>query len=305
MLDRLTSLAPDQFKSQTLEVSKDGSAVQDLKPVEMIDKIGFEGISDHFGWFAHDGPRPEAEEIEDEVTAMMSVFEPDNALPEEFKTPNSLSLSERARKFREIKDIITQYAKEDLGLFGRLQDVIDLEFQAQTFFEKINGRIDHTFGALDEYIRNGPTEGSSEVYDIEDCAKTLKGFVRSIGVYYQQQEEDGDGTKDIGSRAAAALLKILHGVTGRNYDAYATITWGSIPPEDPRQNNLFVNLVGPSDEGQFFVLDVLRLIPYEDVVRNHWEMLLSLGEQLRRQGTPAAFLGLFHSIITENRKRAG
>jgi hypothetical protein len=125
--------------------------------------------------------------------------------------------------------------------------------------------------------------------------------VKAIGDYYHQQED----SEDVATRAAAALINILDGVTSRNFDAYANITWDGIPPENPEQMNLFIALIGTPNEGKgLFVLETLASLPHDAFLRNHWGNLSSISERLSPQWTPRPFLEAFRAIMTESRKRA-
>ena len=303
MIDQLTAGAPEKIKSQTLNLAIDGSSVHNMKPARMIDHMhGLGIVAKELDWVLHEGPIPEVDEIEDDIAEILSVFDPDDALPSEFKSPESPYLSEEARKFREFKDLFVSYASDNLGLYNRLQTVIDPAFQAEAFFKKINERITGTFKALEEYIDHGPTAASSEAYDVVTCADKLKHLVGAIDQYYHQQE-DGE---DVATKAAAALINILDGVTSRNFDAYANITWDGIPPEHPEQMNLFVALIGAPAAGDgLFVLDALESLPHDAFLRNHWGILRSIrDDRLLPQWTPQPYLEAFHAIMTENRKRA-
>lgn len=312
MLDQLASKASQKIKGQTLEVTANGSSIQDKEPAEIIDNATLERVADSLDWVLHEGPIPEDEEIEDEIAEMLSVFEPSGALPSEFKNADGFQ-SERSRKYSAFKDLLTElfteHGTKNLGLLNRFQAVIDPEFQAQVFFEKINYRVAHCFEALDEYISHGSTAAHSEAHDVPTCARKLKGIVKAVDEYYHQQKNNGLDTTEIAPRAAAALISILDGVVRRNLDAYANITWEGIPPEDPEENNLFVCCIGaPSDRDGLFVLDALRNLPTDDILRNHWESLSGIKARLNPQWTPRPFMHAFCAFIsddsTEGRKRA-
>ncbi|KAH7132022.1 hypothetical protein B0J11DRAFT_214029 [Dendryphion nanum] len=305
MLDQLAQGVPDNIKSQALELSIDGSSVQSIQPSDIIDKISLAKVAKGLHWVRFDDPIPDDEDIEDEIAEMLSVFEPSDALPSEFKSPESPFPSERARRFREFKNIFTQFATQNLGLYGRLQELIDPVFQTQVFFDKINDRVTRAFKALDEYISNGPTDARFESYDVVTCATKLKGLVNAIDDYYHQQVENGHEAKEVAIRAATTLINILDEVTNRNCDAYANITWDGIPPTDAKQNNLFVCLIeSPGEEDGNFVLDALKNLPQEFVLRRHWEVLSNIGDKLAPQWTPTEYLNVFRALTTESRKRA-
>ncbi|KAF2280947.1 uncharacterized protein EI97DRAFT_367104 [Westerdykella ornata] len=318
MLDQLASTASQKIREQTLEIAPDGALIQNREPASIIKNATLERVAENLDWEVHDGPVPDDEDIEEEVAAMLSVFEPTEALPVEFRAPGGAFLSERSRKYREFRDLITSLFTEqpskNLGLFNKLQSIIDPDFQTHVFFEKINNRIVHTFKALDEYIAHGST-APSEAYDVPTCARKLKYLVQAIDDYYEQQEQNGFDMGDISRRAAAALVTILKGVVDRNQDAYAGITWDGVPPEDETESNLFVNLIGApvhdgdEDEEGLFVLDVLKKLPIEGILRSHWELLSATRAGLKPQWTPQRFLESFREIVGEGetlgRKRAG
>lgn len=309
MLDQLASGASEKIKDQTLEVAADGSSIHDRDPAEILDNATLEKVANNLDWVIHEGPVPDDEDIEDEIAEMLSVFEPSEALPSEFKSSEELGLSERSRKFREFKDafteFFTEYSTKNLGLLNRLQAIIDPEFQDQVFFEKINARVKRAFHALDEYIAHGPTAAASEAHNVPICARQLKAVVKAIHDYCQKQQENGLGTASLALRASSALIRILVEVVGRNYNAYANITWDIIPPKDPEENNLFVSLVGaPAEDDGLFILDTLRQFPSDLVLRNHWEALSDINSQMHPGSTPPAFLEIFRAITAEGRKRA-
>lgn len=323
MLDKLAQGAPANVRSQTLQMAVDGSTLHTQKPSKLIDNMGIETVSHALDWPLRYGQSPNPKDIEYEITEMLSVFEPSDALPAESKDPAACP-SERSRKFREFRDLFSQYATANLGMYLRMQAVITPDFQAQVFFEKIKDRTARVFKALDMYMAQGPTvDARTERYDVPTCADKLRGLVKAINDYYHQQierhdpdsdsdsdsdsEDEDTGTKDIAIRAATALISILEGVTERNGDAYANNTWGAIRPSNPRKNNLFVNLIGaPTGNDGLFVLDTLEALPHDHVLRNHWEALQNLYDRFTQphpEMAPLVYMNAFRSI-THSRKRA-
>ncbi|KAF2196279.1 hypothetical protein GQ43DRAFT_383685 [Delitschia confertaspora ATCC 74209] len=301
--DHLTSGAP--FNKDTVHLTDDGSTVQNVQPVTMLDRMSIEKVSEGLEWVFHDGPDIDPEDVEEEMNNLLSVFEPSGALPFEFENiSQSPTLTQRSRKYKEVSDVIIKYAAEDPGLFLTLQSIIGPTFQAHTFIDKINDRIARTFRALDEYIQHGPTDTPIESCDVVTCAAKLRELVHITAEKYQQQMEEDPGSKGVAVRAAACLISILDGVTNRNYDAYANITWGGIAPTDPTQNNLFACLIAPSNaSGELFVLDALRGFPQDDVLRNHWEILNNIGDKLVENEAPPKYLASFQNIITSERRK--
>lgn len=301
------STVPDIVKDQPLQLSTDGSTFQHVKPAEVLQKRGLEDVADDLDWAYEDEDVPEDEDdIKETVISMLSVFEPQEALPEEFKCPESPLTSERSKKFQELAALFTQYASKDPGLFLQMRDIIDSNFQSRVFFEKIENRINQTFHALDEYIEHGPTDASVDAlrFDLPTTAKKLRALVKAIDDYYERQDEDDPDSKNIAVRAAAALVRILDMVTERNVDAYEGITWG-MRPESPSENNLYHALIAtPAAGNSFFVLDALQSLPHEDVIRNHWATLQGIEEKLVQHGTPVGYMNAFRRAVHDSRKRA-
>ncbi|KAF2749953.1 hypothetical protein M011DRAFT_397520 [Sporormia fimetaria CBS 119925] len=304
MLDQLASKASQSIRDQTLELAVDGSSIQNKDPADIIKNATLERVADSLDWEFYEGPIPDDEDLQDEIGEMLSVFEPSEALPAEFKAPPNSFLSERSRKYREFKDLVsemfTEQASKNLGLLNRLQAIIDSDFQAQVFFDKVNARIDRTFQALDEYIEHGSTG-----HDVPTCAVKLKECVQVVDDYYHQQERNGLDTPALALQAASALIRMMNGVVHRNFDAYANITWDFVPPDNPTDTNLFVCLIGvPAQNNELFVLDTLRKLPPDGIVRNHWEMLADTRTRLNPRWTPQPYLDAFQAFVSESRKRA-
>jgi hypothetical protein len=253
-----------------------------------------------------DWPEDE-DDIMDEARNMLSVFEPQDALPGEFKVPESPLTSERSRKYQEFAKLFSNQMVRDPGLFLQMRDIIDPAFQRRVFFEKIDSRIARTFHALDEYIAYGPMDASPDAlrFDVPSCANQLKLLTGAISDFCSEQDENDPDTKDVVARAAAALITILDRVVDRNVNAYEHIAWGLEAPSDAIENNLFVALIGShTAETPPFVLHTLRALPQEDVLRNHWEILQDIEQKLAGFNTPADYTNAFRRVVHDSRKRA-
>lgn len=279
-----------------------------MKPAEILEAKGLGIIASDLDWTFREDDLPEnEEEMHDAITTMLSVFDPHDALPGEFKCPESPLASERSKKYQEFADSLAQYAARDPGLYLKISKIVDRDFQSRVFFDKIESRISQTFNALDEYIANGPANTSADgpKFDVPSCASVLTTLVHAIDDFYQEQINCGFESMDVAVRAAAALLTILDGVTDRNNNAYEDIQWGLEAPVNPAENNLFVALIGASATGSPpFAIDALRALPQEDIHRNHWETLLRIEQKLACPETPAEYTSAFRSVVFEKRKRA-
>ncbi|KAF1943652.1 hypothetical protein EJ02DRAFT_510797 [Clathrospora elynae] len=305
--DQIVSTVPDDV-TEPLHPSPDGSRIEDIKPAEVLDDKGLANIANDLKWVYRDEDLPEDDEdMRDAVINMLSVFEPQEALPGEFKCPESPLTSERSKKYQEFADLFTQYTTKDASLYLRVRKIIDPSFETRVFFEKIDSRIALTFIALDEYIAKGPTNASPGAlrFDVSSCAKKLTSLVKAIDEFYQLQADDDTDTSDVAVRAAAALVTILDRVTDRNVNAYEDITWGMEAPSNPVESNLYVALIGAHTDGESpFVLDALGALPQENVYRNHWETLQNIEHKLAESETPPQYINTLRNIIYENRKRA-
>jgi hypothetical protein len=279
--------------------------VRNMHPADIVDKFTLEKIAANLDWVYEGEPLPDEDEMEDEIANMLSVFEPTQALPSEFKNEEESDLTEQSRKYRELRDLLSQHAAKNPALFIQLQEIVPPVFQVQVFFEKVNHRIDRAFGALEEYIARGPTNALSEALDVQKCAERVRGLRKAIADYYDEQVENDSG-ENVAVLAAAALVKILDEVTKRDYDAYADISWGVMPPTSAEENNLAVRLIGAAVEGEeLFVLGTLLNLPQEGVLRNHYEILSDIEGRLRgTEWTPPAYMDAMRRLIHDTRKRA-
>jgi hypothetical protein len=304
--DHVISTVPDVVKDQPLHLSTDGATFQHVKPADVLQEKGLEDVAGDLDWIYDDEDMPEDEDdIKETVISMLSVFEPQEALPGEFRCPESPLTSERSKKYQELAKLFTEYATKDPGLFLQMRDIIDPNFQSRVFFEKIENRITQTFIALDEYIEHGPTDASVDAlrFDLPTTAKKLVHLVKAIGSFVEQQDEDDPDFKSVAIRSAAALVRILDLVTDRNIDAYESITWG-MRPGSPSENNLYYALIGNPAIGTSFVLNALHLLPHEDLIRNHWATLQGIEDKLAQHSAPIDYLNTFHQVVHDNRKRA-
>ncbi|EAT88728.1 hypothetical protein HBI56_041200 [Parastagonospora nodorum] len=308
LVDQILSTAPEYLDEKPVQFSPDGSTVQSTTPVDILNNKGLEGVAGDLKWVLQKEDLPEDEDdMRDEITNMLSVFEPQEALPGEFKTPESPLISERSRRYQEFAALFSEYAIRDPGLFLQVRHVIDPDFQRRVFFQKINSRIARTFHALDEYITHGSVDASPDALrlDIPNCAGQLKYLVNAIDKFCCEQDADDSDTRNIAVRAAAALITILDEVVKRNVNSYEQNPLGLEAPSDPVDNNLFVALIGSHKDGSpMFVLDSLRSLPQEDVLQSHWEVLQRIEQKLADAQTPSSYENTFRRFVHDTRKRA-
>jgi hypothetical protein len=296
-------IPPNAPKDQTIQFAEDGSSVKDKHPAEIIERVTLETIaqSKENPWvYQEEG---DEDETEVEITNMLSVFEPAQALPHEFRgdfedeDEDRPIWTEQSDKYARLKDLLVEHAARHPALFIELQGIIPPEFQVQVFFDKINQRIDRAFDALDEYIAHGPDDSSSERLDVENCATKLRTFAKRTAEFYHEQEND-TAPSNLAELAVTTLVKILDEVATRDKDAHADITWGPMPSTNPAQSNLAMYLIGATaQDGGRFIVDTLRHLPHENFGQQH-ELLRNIEESLAcAEWTPSSYLeGLRHII---------
>lgn len=150
--------------------------------MDVLNNKGLNNVASELKWVVKSEDVPEDEDdIRDEISDLLSVFEPQDALPGEFKDPESPLASERSRKYHEFAKLFADHAVRDTSLFLQVRDIIDVEFQRRVFFEKIDTRISRTFHGLDEYIAHGAGDASPNApwFDVPTCAKHLEALVSS------------------------------------------------------------------------------------------------------------------------------
>jgi hypothetical protein len=88
--------------------------------VDILNNKGLESVADDLKWVMQKGDLPkDQDEMKDEIADMLSVFEPQEALPGEFKTPESPLTSERSRKYQEFSKLSQTMRSETLESFYR------------------------------------------------------------------------------------------------------------------------------------------------------------------------------------------
>lgn len=316
---------------------RDGSLLSGRPPFELIRSIGFSVLANRHGWPIAGVPEEEEideeqdesdleesedeeDEVEEEINDMLSVFEPSGALPDEFKRDDfGADLSPRSQVYKRFGNVVKEYAVQDEGMLNRLREIIRPDFRANVFFDKMRLRAERAFGALNEYIRRGPTSPNL-TYDVVQCARVLIRLVQDIESGLDNRVRNNPRQMEAANRATAALLYILQGIANRNFDAYSGITWNRLAAvNEPVQNrNLYILLVGTpprispsqgvsrgfSPPGGLFVVDLLQRFP-RDVIKNHLEQLTIVTEKVALNGAPDAFIKALRDILTsyDSRKR--
>jgi hypothetical protein len=303
--DQLANEDPEAFRTGLVTLTTDGVSIKNQSPSKVIDNVGLEAIASHKHWVLQD----DAEDPEEEMTEILSVFEPSRLLPNEMKSapvegsPTSQKgMSPHSRIYREFTELITEYATEDIGIFYRLRQIINPGFQAEVFFEKMSDRGIECFRDLDEYLTRGPT--AIESCDIPTTADRLRNLVDGIEVgYCERVSESESPSKSAAVKAVAALIDILEGVVDRNRD----LTWNRLGDDDePTQaRSLFGYLIGaPPDTNtnSYFVLDVLKDFP-QDIVGPQKDRLSSIHAKLVSSNAPPPYMALFRKILSQESKK--
>ncbi|KAF2810164.1 uncharacterized protein BDZ99DRAFT_462762 [Mytilinidion resinicola] len=302
--DQLANEDPETFRSGLIPLTADGSKIKNQPPSKVIDDIGLEEIAERKDWVLQD----DAEDPEEEMTEMLSVFEPSRALANEMKevsgqgSPAShKSISPHSRIYKEFTNLITEYATEDIGMLYRIREIITPGFQAEVFFEKMSDRATESFREIDETLTRGATAIDS--CDIPTIAERLKRLVKGIEEGYSERVSGSESpSKQAAIKAAAALIDILEGVVDRNQD----MAWTRLGNDDEpiQARNIFAYLIGaPLDSSSHFVLDVLKDLPQDVVVEYQKSRLDSIRAKLIASNAPPAYMNLFRKIISQESKK--
>lgn len=252
------------------------------------------------------------EEDDEEIRArrsrrLLSIFEPNDALPEEYEEMFSddmdsprISITKRrlndyeegkSRSFKELGTIISERASLSKKFTRQIERAIPGDLSNTEYLKKLGRRVEDLFEELEAHIEQGPS--ASGATDVENCAESLVEIVDRVHRVHQQHIRGRSPNASV--EATKLLLVILDRVLRSNQDAYANISWTRprVANEPVQQRNLYANLIGAPQREGLFVLDVLGEVVTRDI-RNQFQAQLARIYTLTQQNrAPAAFVTFF------------
>lgn len=238
---------------------------------------------------------------------LLSIFEPNDALPEEYEEMFSESMNSprisitkrrlndyeesKSRSFKELGTIVSERASTSKKFSGQIERAIPRDLSNTEYLKKLGRRVDDLFEELEAHIEQGPS--ASGATDVESCAESLVEIVDRIHRVHQQHIRGRSPRASV--EATKLLLVILDRVLRSNQDAYANVSWTRprVANEPVQRRNLYANLIGAPQREGLFVLDVLGEIVYQDIRHQFQTQLARIYALLQQNGAPAAFVDFF------------
>ncbi|KAF2084211.1 hypothetical protein K490DRAFT_59792 [Saccharata proteae CBS 121410] len=296
-----------------LKLVADGRTIHGRTVPDLITSLADEGapaaglrdLADVHDWVLR--PQSAAEEdFEEQLQDLISVFEPNNALPEELWREDfarGLGKNSPSRVYKEFAEIVTTYAQKDYSLQHRLQETITPEFRALVFFKKLQDRQAQVFQALEEYKKHAPEVSSIPAHDVATCAEKLQQIVAQLKEGYEDRVKGKLENSQAASFGAGVLIEILRKVVERNKNAYEGISWNRIEDlsETAQDNNLYVRLIGsPVNTRGPFLLQALKNVPRGALDQfDHRESLVDIKRKLESYNAPQAYVMLLGEITRD------
>ncbi|KAK4992619.1 hypothetical protein LTR50_000953 [Elasticomyces elasticus] len=275
--------------TSSFRLSRNGASVsagRDTRSAfELVHSKGLGAIAARNGWQVQDTGR---DQRNSELVDMLSVFDPDNALPHEYDEMEDMdNRSERSLLYKRFGDLITELCLDDPTAFARIRQILTDEMCTTIHLEKVRERIFRTFNQLDAFISRGPSDSAKSV---PDTADTLYDIVETIDDLLKSRPAQPSRTLRNGT--ASILLHLLEEVNERNVDAYERVQWSRRPSSNEAavDRNLWLRLIGRPSPGKApFAVTVLQDLP-RDVFQDRREQLDRIERRLAELGAPDRYI---------------
>ena len=239
-----------------------------------VASLGLDELTKRLGWPPQQNDPPSFDARRDQVQDMMSVFESNDVLPEEYKTEVFASLTDVPLSGQEcyvpgeLERTVINLAMNDDAVFRALREAVSLARCALVYIGKLRSRAQSAINRLDAYVTDGPSIDGQPPTDVVWCARTLRTLVLQIS---KSLNSRAPLPGEVLTKAAGFLVELLQHICTRNVDVYEDIDWERNAPgnESKAERNLYVHLIGnpppssdPSTAKQVnFVIDILRDLP--------------------------------------------
>ncbi|KAI9800603.1 MAG: hypothetical protein M1833_003261 [Piccolia ochrophora] len=313
--DQLVQTSLDDSLEGPAHLQDNGSSTTGDSPYAQISNRGLRTIAHELGWRFRSHSGQAVDELafprKDQVRDILSTFDPDGALPEEYLTDvyeDISSESVRSEDFPStdtLEATIFRLATYDEAFFRPLREAVDVDHCAIIYFGRLADRADSVFARLNDIVKGNRTTSPT----VASCAKYLRRTVTATRKNVEMRAPLNDKAK---SKAFYLLLSILNKVCDSNVDAYASFSPSHTIPTDKFDRNLFEKLIGsgatarnedpPSprfsdrDEGHFIIDALWDLKP---VARDYSDMLGETLEKLTEQRASDAYTAALARFIEQ------
>lgn len=276
---------------------------------EHVASVGLDELTKHLGWPPEQHDPPSFDVRRNQVQDMLSVFDSNGLLPEEYKTDVFANITDVPLSGQEcyapgdlVRTVINLAINDD-AVFRALREAISPSRCALVYIGKLRSRAQSAISRLDAYVSDGSSNKDQEPADVAWCATTLRALVLQTSKTLNSR---APLPAEVLTKAAGFLVELLQHICTRNEDVYEDIDWERDAPENESEadRNLYLHLIGnpppssdPSTQQQAnFVIDTLRDFPPASV-RHFTERLEAVAETITQNGASEGYLHALGQLI--------
>lgn len=285
------------YADTTLPVlTSDGSVEHSSSAFEYVAGLGLDELTNSLGWPPQQHDPPAFDVRRNQVQDMLSVFDSNGVLPEDYQPDVFASITDAPLSGQEcyvpgeLERSVINLAMNDDAVFRALREAIPPARCALVYIGKLRSRAQSAINRLDAYVADGSSLTDQPPTDVPWCARTLRSLVSQTS---QCLNSRAPLSAEVLTKAAGFLVELLQHICTRNEDVYEDIDWERNAPghESEADRNLYVHLIGnppPSSDQSTrvqanFVIDVLRDFPPPSV-RQFTERLEAVFETVVQNG---------------------
>ncbi|PYH43384.1 uncharacterized protein BP01DRAFT_393481 [Aspergillus saccharolyticus JOP 1030-1] len=232
------------------------------------------------------------------VRDIMSAF--DSAiLPEDFRPdlvnddPRQSRTPEQCVVQGDLEATLFRLAVHVDAVYASLCKAMPIGACTAIYYDKVQQKLRILLADFDRYCQTGQLPKGVDFLDASTVLEEIRDHVNRIRESVVTRAPHGiDG-------AAKALLTLLEDICNRNKDALEGNEWGqkSFHGEDEDQRNLYHQLIGRANEtGDFFILDVLDLLPVQGL-RQFEDKIEALLRRIEVNRAPKAYIMRLSSLL--------
>lgn len=292
-------------------LTSDGSVEQSSSAFEYVASLGLDELTKRLGWPPQQHDPPPFDVRRNQVQDMLSVFDSNDILPEDYKTDEFAGITDVPLSGQdcyvpgELETTVINLAMNDDAVFRALREAISPGRCALLYIGKLRSRARSAINRLDAYVTGGPSKMDQASTDVPWCARTLRALVSQTR---QCLNSRAPLPAEVLTKAAGFLVELLQHVCSRNEDVYEDIDWerSAVGNESEADRNLYVHLIGNpppfSDRSTRkqanFVIDVLRDFPPPSV-QQFTERLEAISETIVQNGASEDYTQALGELIEQ------